>query len=66
MINAGFQFYLSSLDSLISSFPNSDATDPSERAKWTSKLESWVIKGIEDWELAHNSHKARALDVGVQ
>ncbi len=50
LLNAGYQFYLTKLDTLIKSI-NKNPEDFSERTRWATRLEEWIGKAIEDERL---------------
>lgn len=51
VLNAGAMFYLSELDSLISSIPDEDVSSYERRLHWMRRLEQWLSKAIQDESL---------------
>ena len=59
MVNAAYCFYLSRLPELMDKLEDQDSSKPADRQKWIQKLESWTMKGIEDYYLLKAEQKAR-------
>ncbi len=48
LINAGYNFVVSNLHQLIERLPEADSKSDLTRAVWASRVESWIMKALED------------------
>jgi hypothetical protein len=57
MINAAYCFYLTGLPRLISRFEDQEDSNLKHRQNWVQRVESWTMKGIEDFQLLDASRE---------
>jgi hypothetical protein len=48
LLNASFEFYIQSLDKLLSNIEATDIQSIKDRSYWVNRIEMWVAKAIED------------------
>jgi hypothetical protein len=48
LLNTAAKVHISSLDELLERVSDGDASSPESRAYWTSRLELWTMKALED------------------
>jgi hypothetical protein len=57
IINAAYAFQLARLPELMTKLDGPDPWKPSDRMKWRTKVESWTMKALEDYQILSNQRR---------